>query len=766
MDTRLDPARAFDLASDLDELRRAARRHTLGPTTASLVNEAERRGIPTLRLDEHSLVQLGYGKYQRQIRASITSLTPHIATSTASDKDLTKQMLDRAGLPVPKGAVVRSADEAARAASRLGFPVVTKPLDGNHGRGVTLDLHDEEGVRRGFEEARAHGRQVVVERYFPGNDHRVLVVNGEVVAVAERVPAHVVGDGRHSVRELVDEINRDPRRGEGHENVMTRIKLDGHVEALLARAGLTTDSVPEEGQRVYLRDTANMSTGGTAVDRTDETHPENITVARRAAKVIGLDVAGIDLISPDITRSVHETGGGIVEVNAAPGFRMHLQPSEGKARNVAAPVLDMLFPKGTPCRMPIVAVTGTNGKSTTSRMIAHVLRHAGHTVGLTTSNGIYVNGELVTAGDTTGPKSARVVLSDPHVDVAVLETARGGILREGLGFDRADVGVVLNVQPDHLGLAGVETMEDLAAVKSLVAEVVTDHGTSVLNADDPLVVEMRARARGRIAFFSMNGGDGAAPVLRAHIAEGGLAVLREPTVLGDELVMYEGGQRLPIIRARDIPATLGGFAAVNVQNALAACAVALARDVPLPVLRSALSTFTTSFEQSPGRLNLYDGHPFRVLLDYAHNPSGLGYLRDLVRHLRPERGRVVGVIGVAGDRRDEDIREMGALASEAFDEIVVREDEYRRGRREGVGARLVREGALAAGTPEERVTTILNEREAVDAALRMARQGDLVVILVTEVENVWRQIRDFDSSGTPPRLLPDESRGARETHRA
>jgi len=754
--SRLDPDAPFDFDAELGELRRLTRRFTLGPTTQSLVSEAERRGIPFLRLDDESLVQLGYGKYQQQIRASITSKTPHIATGTASNKDLTKRLLDRAGLPVPQGVVVRDADEAVRAARRLRGPVVTKPLDGNHGRGVSLNLSTPEQVRQGFEEARQHSRDVVVEQFFAGNDHRVLVVNGEVIAVAERVPAHVVGDGRRTISELVEEVNRDPRRGDGHEKVMTRIKVDAHVLTLLGRSGRTPETVPAAGEVVFLCDTANLSTGGTAIDRTDVTHPENLTIARRAAQVIGLDVAGIDLISPDITRSVHQTGGGIVEVNAAPGFRMHLQPSEGQPRNVAAPVLNMLFPKGTPCRMPIISITGTNGKSTTSRMVAHILRQAGRLVGLTTSNGIYIDGEQIVSGDTTGPKSARVVLSDPGVEVAVLETARGGILREGLGFERCDVGAVLNIQPDHLGLKGIETVEDLAWVKSLVVEVVTDTGISVLNADDPLTLRMRKKARGRLALFSMQGGPGAPEPLRAHIADGGLALVREGTVLGDELVLYQDGQRTPIMRARDIPATLGGFAQVNIQNALAAAAIAVAQNVELPVIRTALSTFSTSYEQSPGRLNLYDGHPFRVMLDYAHNPPGMEYLRDLVAHLRPPRGRVIGVMGVAGDRRDEDIRRMGELAAATFDDLIVREDELRRGRPVGEGARILSEGAQAGGLAPERITTILSEREAVEQGLRQAQPGDLVIFLATEVEDTWQRIRDFDSSHLLPGELPGE----------
>ncbi|MFB9990988.1 cyanophycin synthetase [Deinococcus oregonensis] len=745
---RLDSNAPFNFEIELAELRRLTKLYTLGPTTRSLVDEAERRGIPHLRLDDQSLVQLGYGKYQQQIRASITSHTPYIATNTASDKALTKKLLDRAGLPVPQGDVVYSAEEALRAARRLRGAVVTKPLNGNHGRGVSLNLTTPEEIWQGFAEARQHSKAVVIEQYYTGHDHRVLVIHGEVVAVAERVPAHVVGNGSQTITELVEQVNQDPRRGNGHENVMTRIVINAHARHTLACAGHSPDSVPAAGEVVFLCDTANLSTGGTAIDRTDVIHPQNATIARRAAQVIGLDVAGIDLISPDITRSVHDTGGGIVEVNAAPGFRMHLQPSEGQSRNVAAPVLNMLFPPGTPCRMPIISITGTNGKSTTARMVAHILKHAGKVVGLTTSNGIYINNELILSGDTTGPKSAKVVLSDPNVEVAVLETARGGILREGLGFDQADVGAVLNIQPDHLGLKGIETVEDLAAVKSLILQVVTDSGTSVLNADDPLTLGMRDKARGQLTLFSMRGARDSSPELREHIAAGGTAVVREPTVLGDEVVLYQDGQRWPVMRTRDIPATLGGAAQVNVQNALAATAIAAAQQVPIAVIRSALGHFSTSFEQSPGRLNLYDGHPFRVLLDYAHNPSGLEHLRDLITHLRPPRGRVIGVMGVAGDRRDEDIRQMGQLAAEAFDELIVREDHHRRGRPAGEGAKLVEHGARDAGMNPEHLTTILREEEAVAQALKQAREGDLVVILVDNVEATWQQVRDFDSSQT------------------
>ncbi|WP_338105455.1 cyanophycin synthetase [Microvirga tunisiensis] len=535
----------FDLDAALKALRYVLRRRALGPTTMSLVQEAERRGIPVLRLDDQSLVQLGTGRYQKRIRASITSLTSQIATDAAGDKDLTKSLLADAGLPVPRGEVVRSAEDAVRAAERIGYPVVVKPLDGNHGRGVSIDLSTAEEVTRAFEEASRHSRRVIVESCFKGQDHRILVVNGEVVAVAERIPAHVVGDGERSITALVDEVNQDPRRGEGHENVMTRIKIDDHTLGVLAKAGLETDSVPAIGQVVYLCDTANLSTGGTAVDRTDDIHPDNALIARRAARAIGLDVAGIDFIAPDITRSVHETGGGIIEVNAAPGFRMHLQPSEGRARNVARPVMDMLFPRGTPTRIPILAITGTNGKSTTSRMVGHILRAQGLNVGLTSTTGIYVNGDRIVEADASGPWSARVVLRDPTVDVAVLETARGGILREGLGFSECDVGLITNIQPDHLGLKGIDTIEDLAWVKSVVVEAVHRNGTSILNADDPMAVSLRRRAGGRLGYFSLRGGADMPDFLRDHIEDGGFAVVREPGVIdGGEIVIHDDGDSI------------------------------------------------------------------------------------------------------------------------------------------------------------------------------------------------------------------------------
>ncbi|AWN24559.1 cyanophycin synthetase [Deinococcus irradiatisoli] len=750
----------FALPAALEALRTLVRRTSLGPSTQALVNEARRRGIPVTRLDEHSLVQFGHGRHARRIRASITGGTSHLGVLNAGDKHRAKALLEAVGVPVPQGALVRTAQEAVQAAAQLGGAVVTKPLDGNHGRGVSLNLTSPDEVQRGFELAAPHARSrtVVVEEQLPGHDHRVLVVHGEVVAVAERVPAHVVGDGLHSIEALVAAVNADPRRGDGHTNVLTRIVLDQQVQDRLARSGRSLSSVPAAGERVVLRDTANLSTGGSAVDRTDDIHPDNAAIARTAALAVGLDVAGIDLLAPDIARSVRDTGGGVVEVNAAPGLRMHLQPTNGQPRDVARPILAGLYPRGAPSRVPILALTGTNGKSTTGRMVAHILTQAGHTVGLTNTSGVYVAGERIMKADATGPRSARMVLRHPLVTAAVLETARGGLLREGLGYDRADVGAVLNVQADHLGLRGVDTVHDLARVKSLLVRAVSRRGVSVLNADDPLTLRMRRVARGRLALFSLSGVPG--EVLREHIAAGGLAALREPGEGGDEIVIYSGGERQVLMPTRDIPATLGGLALFNVDNALAACLMCLGQGVEPATIRVALSTFTASFEQNPGRLNFYDGLPFRVLLDYAHNPAGLEAQRHLLHQLRQPGMRLIGMVSVPGDRRDADIREVGACAARTYDELVFREGPDGRGRPRGEVMALLQAGALEAGFAPERLHLEMEELDAVDVTLRLARPGDLVAIMPTQVDAVWRQIQAFTpDAGTQSAPIPGDSPG-------
>lgn len=736
-----------DLGSAVEAIRQALRRAALGPSTASLVEAARRRGIPVERMNGQSLIQLGWGRNQRLIRASVTSQTGLIAAEIAGDKAEAKSVLERIGIPVARGVTVRTAAEALTAAKGLKRPLVAKPLDGNHGRGVTTGLTTDAELLAAFEEAARHSRRVILEEQLPGHDHRVLVVAGEVVAVAERVPPHVIGDGLHSVAQLVEAVNADPRRGAGHESVLTRIRLDDHAIGILARQGLTAESVPEPGRRVDLHTAANLSAGGTAIDRTEEIHPDNAAIARRAALAVGLDVAGIDLLAPDITRSIRETGGGVVEVNAAPGLRMHLQPSEGQPRDVAAPIVASLFPRGSRARIPVLAVTGTNGKSTVGRMLAEIFKAGGKTVGLTNTSGVYIGGEKVVSGDASGPRSARIILRDPTVDVAVLECARGGILREGLAFDRCDVGAVLNVQPDHLGLKGIDTLEDLAAVKSVVVESVSRRGVSVLNADDPLTIRMARHAGGRVCWFSMRGGADAPGFVLKHVAEGGMAVFHDPET--GVITLHDRGEQHVVCHARDIPATLEGQAAFNVQNALAATAMAYAAGAPLLQIATALATFRSTFEQNPGRLNVCDQHGFRVILDYAHNPEALRALGRMVAAIRPENGRTIGMVSIPGDRQDSEIRAMGEIGAEYFDHMIFRETPDNRGRAKGEVIRLMTEGALSAGYDPNRIDGIHEEPHAAAHALRIARPGDVVVVMPTRVDEIWRLIQDFRPDPAP-----------------
>lgn len=745
----------FDLRHTLEHLRAIARREMLGPTTRSLVVAARRRGIPVQRLDEQSLIQLGWGARRKLIRASITGQTSHIAVMTAGDKALTKTLLAAAGLPAPRGGVVRTLDEALAQAKRIKGPVVLKPLDGNHGRGVSLGLETPEQVRWGYEQAIKHGRRVIVEEQYVGRDYRILVIGGQVTAVAERVPAQVIGDGASTVAQLIEAVNQDPRRGAGHEQVMTRIVVDDQVREMLSRVDLSLDAVPASGAVVVLRATANLSTGGTAIDRTDVIHPDNAAIARRAALTVGLDVAGIDFMAPDVTRSVRETGGGIVEINAAPGFRMHLEPSEGEPRDVAKAVVENLFPPGARSRIPIVAVTGTNGKSTVVRMVARIAREMGKTVGLTNTTGVYVNDEKILDADASGPKSARMVLRDPTVEVAVLETARGGMLREGLAFDRCDVGIVLNVSADHLGLKGVDTLEDLAAVKSIVSECVSRRGVSVLNADDPLTLGMARHAGGRIGYFTLKGGLEMSPFLQEHVAEGGLLAALEPSVRGGELVLHDKGQRWSLMHADALPASLNGMARFNIANALAAILAGHGLGATPQTMARALGAFTSSHAENPGRFNIHDAHGFRVIVDYAHNPGAMRAMGDLVAQLRPQVGRVIGVVSIPGDRRDEDILEMGAIAAEMFDDLIFRELPDGRGRPAGSVVSLLTDGALGAGFPDERIHRILSETRSVDAALRMARPGDLVLVFPTAVDAVWKQVTAFQPTGAPASLASE-----------
>ncbi|HBB33482.1 MAG TPA: cyanophycin synthetase, partial [Cyanobacteria bacterium UBA9273] len=708
-----------ELAQDLKDLEQLARDAALGPSTEALVKEAEARGIPWMLLSARAMIQLGYGIYQKRIQATLSNHSGILAVELACDKEGTKQILRDSGVPVPRGTVVQYLDELEDAINDVGgYPIVMKPLDGNHGRGITIDIENWNEAEKAYDTAKEISRAVIVERYYKGFDHRVLVVNGKVVAVAERIPAHVVGDGKSTIQELIDQTNLDPHRGEGHDNVLTKIVVDQTSLTLLGRQGYSLNTVLDKGKICYLRATANLSTGGIAVDRTDDIHPENVWLAERVAKIIGLDIAGIDIVTPDITKPLREVNGVVVEVNAAPGFRMHVCPSQGLPRNVGAPVMDMLFPPGKPSRIPIIAITGTNGKTTTTRLIAHIYKQTGHVVGYTTTDGIYIGEHVVEKGDTTGPQSAQVILKDPTVEVAVLETARGGILRSGLAFETCDIGVILNVSADHLGIGDIDTIEQLAHLKSVVAESVSPYGYAILNADDPLVAPMAAQVKGHVAFFSMNPEN---PVVQNHVRQGGLVAVYENGYLS----LIRGDWTLRIEQAVHIPITMRGMAPFMIANALAASLAAFAQGVPIEAIRSALTTFHASVAQTPGRMNLFNLRRYHALVDYAHNAASYEALGSFVCNWPGER---IGVVGGPGDRRDEDFINLGKLSAKIFDRIIVKEDDDLRGRPSGEAAQLICKGILQEN-PESQYEVILNETEAINTGLDRAAAGGLVVIL-------------------------------------
>ncbi|MES2904717.1 MAG: cyanophycin synthetase [Pseudomonadota bacterium] len=734
----LDPK--FDWDEDLRRFIKDAQRHAFGPSTASLVKAAEQRDVPWLRLNKYSLVQFGHGKYQKRIQATITSETKHIAVEISCDKEDTRHLLNDLGLPVPHQHMVYEADEAVSAARMIGFPVVLKPLNANHGRGVSIHLTSDVEVRHAFDIALEQGtsKAVLVENYVSGFDHRMLVVDNELVAVAKRVPGHVRGDGRQTIAELIDEVNSDPRRGVGHEKVLTRLELDFQARRLMGNAGYDESTVLDPGQIFYLRDTANLSTGGTAIDLTDVVHPDNREMAVRAIQAVGLDVGGVDFLTDDISQSYKDIGGAIVEVNAAPGFRMHVAPSEGQPRDVAGKVISMLFPPGTPSRIPIAAITGTNGKTTTSRMLAHILKTCGKTVGLTTTDGIYVNGKQTVKGDTTGPKSAQMVLRDPVVDFAVFETARGGLVRSGLGYDSTNISACLNVSADHLGLAGINTVEDLAKIKRIVVEAATD--TVVLNADDKNCLLMADYCNAdHIVYVTMHHDHA---LVKRHIDAGGKAIVLEKAMNGDMITIYDKSTHISLIWTHLIPATIEGKAAYNVQNAMFAAAMAYSTGEDIDQIRLGLKTFNTTFSQAPGRTNVFDQLPFRVILDYAHNPAAFETLTRLVDRLDNHPRKMI-VTSSPGDRRNEDVLESARILAGHYDHYILKADDNRRGRADDEIPQLMKQGLLANGVSEDAITVIADEQLAIRHGLEMGAEKDLLVVIGDNVARSWKQIVHF-----------------------
>ena len=727
----------FDADTVIAELRELDEDERLGPSTGSIVDAAVARGIPYRRLTRGSLVQFGWGSKQRRIQAAEVDSTSAVAESIGQDKDLTKRLLHAAGVPVPLGKPVESVDEAWEVALKVGLPVVVKPQDGNQGKGVTVNITDRAQLEEAYKNAAEYGT-VMVERFLPGHDFRLLVVGDQLVAAARREPPQVLGDGQHTVRELVNQVNLDPRRGEGHATSLTKIRLDDIAVARLAMQDLTPDSVPAKGQRVVLRNNANLSTGGTATDVTDDVHPEVAARAVAAAQMVGLHICGVDMVAETVLRPLEEQGGGFVEVNAAPGLRMHLAPSYGKPRNVGQAMVDKLYAHGDDGRIPVVAaVTGTNGKTTTARLIAHLFTAQGLRVGMTNTDGVYVNGRQIDSGDCSGPKSARNVLLHPEVDAAVFETARGGILREGLGFDRCQVAVVTNIGAgDHLGLNYITTVEDLAVLKRVIVQNVATTGYGVLNAADPIVAAMAPACPGKIIFFAS---DRHHPVMATHRAQGHRTVY----VDGDSIVASEGSWR-ETIHLRDVPITRNGKIGFQVENVMAAVAAAWGVGMPWQTIRRGLSGFVNDSDNAPGRFNIMDYRGATVIADYGHNPDAMRALVQAVDALPGKRRSVV--ISGAGDRRDEDIREQTVILGAAFDDVILYQDAAQRGRADGEVMALLREG-LAGAPRTTHVEEIRGEFIAIDTALERLQPGDLCLVLVDQVEEALAHLAQRCTEG-------------------
>ena len=727
-------AEDYDLDNDIQKMRELRESSRLGPSTGSIVEEAVARGIPWIRLNKYSLVQLGYGANQKRIQATVTSETSSIGVELACDKEDTKDILEQAEVEVPRGDIISRESGLKDACRYVGFPLVIKPIDGNHGRGITVDINTYEEALVAYHEAKDVSRRVIVEKFITGEDYRLLVINNVLVAGAKRTPAHVVGDGKSTVQELIDDVNRDPRRGYGHEKVLTMITTNELTKTIIKDAGYTLDSVIADGEQLILKDTANLSTGGTAEDITDIIHPANVSMAERISKIIDLDICGIDIMTSDISKPLSETGGAVLEVNAGPGFRMHLAPTTGLPRNVAGPVVDKLFPvQGDTGRIPIIALSGTNGKTTTTRLIAHMAKMTGHRVGYTTSDGVYIQNRLLMSGDCTGPTSAEFVLKDPTVNFAVLECARGGLLRAGLGYKKCDVGIVTNVAADHLGLKGIDTIEQLARVKGVIPETVLPDGYAILNADDDLVYEMRRTIECNLALFSLDENN---PRIQALQRKGGITAVYE----NGYVTICRGTWKMRVMKAADIPLTYGGKATFMIQNVLAAILAANVRGFRIEDMKIALETFIPSAAQTPGRLNLFEFQNFTVLLDYAHNPAGMRALQDFTNKL--DATVKVGIIAGIGDRRIEDNNEMGRIAAEMFDEIIIRQDKRLRGKTEDELIKMINDG-IKSQDPNIKTTIIPSEKEAITHAITNAKKGALIILCSDTVPDALQLVQDF-----------------------
>lgn len=719
----------YDIRKEVEQIKKLWVTEKLGPSTASIVEEAQRRNIPFIRLDKGSLVQLGYGAKQKRIEATITSQTNSIAVDIAGNKEQTKNILTKAGIPVPEGYVVEDVHKLKEVIERIGFPIVIKPLDGNHGKGATINIRHWQDAIKALDHAKVFSKQAIVERFIEGRDFRVLVINNRFVAAALRTPACIVGDGIHTVQELINIVNRDPRRGDQHDNVLTRIIIDDEMRELLAMHHCTLDTILPLHKEVYLKRTANLSTGGTATDVTDEVHPYNVFLFERISRLIGLDICGIDVMATDLTTPLQESGGAIIEVNAAPGFRMHLSPSSGQCRNVAAPVVDMLFNGNG--RIPIVAVTGTNGKTTTTRLVAHMAQQAGLVTGYTTTDGIYLDQNLLMQGDCSGPYSAQVILCDPSVEFAVLETARGGMLRSGLAFDQCDTAIITNVAEDHLGLDGIDTLDKLASVKSILAESVSETGYAILNADDDLVYAMKDRLKCKVALFSIYSDS---VRIEEHCGKGEIAAVYE----NGFLLLRIGDNIIPIDEVKNVPITFSGKAEFNISNALAACLAAYTSKIKLSTIRQALRTFIPSSEKTPGRINIFEFDEFTFILDYAHNQHGVRALGKFIKSW--DAPVKTGIITGVGDRRDEDLIALGEEAARIFDEIIIRHDDDMRGRSVEEVEQLISKGIFSVD-PNKKIICSLGECESVSYAIENARPQSLIVALIDNIQKVTEVIK-------------------------